>query len=126
MKLPAYARLLITLAAVGVIVGLSVTPGDDPSADGVFVWLVVVTPPTLQKIMHMVAYAGLAILWMWTFETFPSRRLGIALSLTITVAIGAILEWYQTMVPGRFGSLMDIVLDALGALLGILVAVFIF
>lgn len=123
MSLPIYARLLITLAVTGVIVLLSITPGDQQIDDNVFVWLVVITPTTLQKILHVVAYGGLAFLWAWTFHMALPRIGQMVLSLTLTIATGAALEWYQTTVPGRFGTLMDIVLNAAGAALGILAAI---
>jgi VanZ family protein len=40
----------------------------------------------------------------------------------ITVGFGAVVEWCQTRVPGRIGSLADVLLNAAGAALGLLVA----
>jgi VanZ family protein len=41
------------------------------------------------------------------------------------VAFGAVMEWCQTKVPGRYGTAFDVALDAAGAALGLLAAVFI-
>lgn len=116
-------RLLLTVALTGLIVALSVVPAHAKPGDSVFVWLAATTPPTIQKLMHLAAYSVLAFLWMWTLDEVLSRTPRIALALLLSVALGASLEWYQTMVPGRFGSVMDVVLNSIGSALGILAAV---
>ena len=99
-------------------------PGRAKAGGSVFVWLVEATPAPLQKLMHAVAYATLALLLMWTFEIIDSIPVRIALTFTITVGIGAALEWHQTSVPGRFGTLTDAMLNAVGAIIGLIAAVF--
>ena len=46
----------------------------------------------------------------------------VSLSLIGTVGIGAVLEWFQTRVPGRYGTIIDILLNLIGACLGLLAA----
>lgn len=46
-----------------------------------------------------------------------ARRLGVALALTLAWAV--LDELHQTTVPGRFGSLTDMLLNALGAVLAL-------
>ena len=46
------------------------------------------------------------------------------IALIIAVAFGAVMEWCQTKVPGRYGTVYDVVLNTAGAVLGLLVAVF--
>lgn len=104
------------------IVTVSVAPGHARPGDSVFVWLVAATPAPLQKLLHVVAYAVLASLWMWTLDKISSNPIRIATALAITVLTGAVLEWYQTSVPGRFGTLTDVVFNAGGAILGVIVA----
>ena len=115
-------RLLITLLFVALIVALSVAPGNREAGDSLFVWLVATTATPLQKFLHVAIYAGLAILWVWTLEAIESRALRIALALLLTIGLGAVLEWYQTKVPGRFGSIADVFLNAVGALVGLVAA----
>ena len=122
MNLPVAVRLIATLMLIAVIVTLSVVPGRVQSGDSAFVRLVAMTPAPLQKLMHTIAYAGLALLWMWTLESVESRIVRIALTLIATIGLGAVLEWHQTRVPGRFGTLFDVALNALGALLGLAMA----
>lgn len=123
MRVPLGLRWLITGAFVVLIVILSVTPGQATSGDTGFVWLVAVTPPPLQKLMHVVIYGMLAALWVWTLAKVKTTPLRLALAFVLTVGLGAILEWYQTQVPGRFGTLNDVLLNAVGAAAGLLVAV---
>jgi VanZ family protein len=110
---------------VGLVVILSVTPGRAQPGDSIFVWLVVNTPTPLQKLMHVAIYAALALLLMWSLEAIESRTARIALTFLLTVSIGAVLEWYQTFVPGRFGTIIDALLNAIGAVAGLLIGLLI-
>jgi VanZ family protein len=59
---------------------------------------------------------------MWTLASIESRLLRIALTIIATIGLGAILEWQQTRVPGRFGTVFDVALNAIGALIGLALA----
>ena len=115
-------RWLITIAFATLVVVLSVTPGRDQTDDSFFVWLVVNTPTLMQKLMHIAVYASLAFLLAWSLENIGPRPLRLVVALLLAVGLGAGLEWYQTSVPGRFGTLVDVLLNAGGALMGLLVA----
>jgi VanZ family protein len=45
------------------------------------------------------------------------------LVLVATVGLGAMFEWQQTRVPGRFGSVADALLNTLGAVAGLIAAI---
>jgi VanZ family protein len=122
ISFPPVLRWLITLAFVAVVVVLSITPGKDQAGDSVFVWLVVNTPTPLQKLMHFVIYAALVVLWAWTLEAIESRVLRFLLAFLLAVGLGSMLEWYQTKIPGRFGTIVDALLNVLGAIGGFLFA----
>ena len=122
LSIPLTYRWLITLAFVALIVALSVTPGKSEYGDTVFVWLVEHTPTLVQKAMHIGCYAALAALFAWSLESIESITGRLMLSLILALALGATLEWYQTKVPGRFGTIVDVVLNAIGAALGLLAA----
>ena len=96
---------------------LSLTPDRADPGGSAFVWLVHITPTMLQKTLHVVFYAGLTVLWVWTIRASMAVRLAAA--FCIAVAFGVLLEWLQVYVPGRFGSLMDIIVNAVGALIGV-------
>jgi len=119
-------RWLITIAFGILVVILSVTPGRDQTDDSIFVWLIVNTPTLLQKLLHIAVYASLAFLLAWSLENVDPRPLRLAIALVLAVCLGAGLEWYQTIVPGRFGTVLDVLLNAGGALLGLLLAMIFF
>jgi len=123
MYITVSVRWLITTAFAILVVIVSVTPGRDQAEDSIFVWLVVNTPTLMQKLMHIVVYASLAFLLAWSLESIGPRPLRLAIALLLAIGLGAGLEWYQTSVPGRFGTLLDVLLNAGGALLGLLVVV---
>ena len=120
---PAY-RLAITLVFVGVVIALSIAPGIERPGDSMFSWLVVNTATPIQKAMHVAVYALLAVLWMWTLDSVESRAIRVAVTLAVCVGLGAVLEWHQTQVPGRFGTVADVVLNVIGAILGLIAAFF--
>lgn len=115
-------RWIITLGFIAIVVVLTTTPDRGQPADSAFSWLITNTAPFMQKILHVVCYATMAGLWMWTLEALEPRMLRIAATLILSVGLGAGLELYQTQVPGRFGSLSDVLLNAAGAVAGLLFA----
>lgn len=76
-------------------------------AYGVWDWLV-------KKGAHFVAYGVLAGL---AYGALGKR--GWALGLAVVYAVSD--EWHQTFVPGRIGSLTDILIDTVGAVSSLLV-----
>ena len=124
LSIPVAYRWIVTLAFVAVIIGLSVTPGVERPDDTLFSWLYAITAPPVQKVLHVVTYAILATLWMWTLAGIESLPRRIAISFVLAVVLGVALEWYQTTVPGRYGSIIDILLNTVGILAGLVVAVF--
>ncbi|ACN15115.1 VanZ-like family protein [Desulforapulum autotrophicum HRM2] len=76
--------------------------------------------PNLQNLLHIPLYACLAFLW---FRSFSRLRVntakGVVLALFITILYGSLDEVHQTFVPGRYGGLIDIYLNTVGAVIGI-------
>ncbi len=118
---PFLGRLLFTLSFTALILILSVTPDQPMQGDSVFVWLVVTTPTLVQKTLHLVVYGALATLWIWTLVARASVWTSQIAAILVAIGFGAIREWCQTCLPGRFGSLYDVVLNGLGAFAGLLV-----
>ena len=114
---------MLTLAFVVVVVLLSVTPGQGRPDDSIFHWLVANTSTPVQKLMHVMSYGMLALLWMWTLADIESRLVRIVLTLLCSVGLGVALEWFQTQVPGRYGTLTDVLLNVAGTVIGIALAV---
>ena len=116
-------RLIITIGFMAGIFALSSIPGRAGSRDSIIVRFVATVPSPVPKIMHVLLYAGLAWLWFWTLADLPVQLHYRALSaFLVTVAFGAFNEWHQLHVPGRYGSLADVILNSAGAALGLLAA----
>ncbi len=72
--------------------------------------------PAIQNLLHIPAFAVLAVLWS---HALPKTARGAGVVLLMTGGYGAYDEWFQLGVPGRYGSLTDWALDLFGALVGI-------
>jgi VanZ family protein len=68
----------------------------------------------VDKIGHLIAYAGMAVLALVAFKSGISR----ALALFSAVSLGAALEWGQSFVPGRDMSMIDGIMNTLGVIAG--------
>ncbi len=117
-------RVIITLCFMALLTVASIIPGRVQPGDSVFVWLVAKTPTLLQKSLHVCLYATLAVLWTWTLNAIQSKSRRLVIAVTIAVCFGAAMEWFQTKVPGRYGTIVDVILNAAGALLGLVAAIF--
>ena len=102
------------------------TPDERESGDNVFRWLVANTLSALQNGLHVVFYGVLALLLVWALERTATGAVRMLIALLVAVTLGAGLEWYQLHVPGRFGSLGDILLNTLGAIVGLAVSLLLF
>ncbi len=131
-------RFLLPLSYMAGLLLLSSIPGDDRGTPVglVFQWLT----PQWQNLLHIPLYAGLATCWLWALGAWPERdrkvraepdrtagsaphrNARLATALLLTLAWAVVDESYQSTVPGRYGSLSDIALNAIGACLAILVA----
>lgn len=115
MPRPDTLRLLsfvLALAWMGTIFLLSSQPGGQ----------IEMGPPGFDKILHMGAYALLAMLILGALPLPPGGyRFGqVLLAAVIAAGYGLTDEWHQFYVPGRSMDGWDLVADAAGALLGAL------
>jgi VanZ family protein len=69
---------------------------------------------------HLLSYALLAWLWLRALRPTlsPPRLFWVAFAIAILYAVSD--EYHQTFVPGRDGNPADVLIDATGALLAIL------
>jgi hypothetical protein len=123
LSIPVAYRWIATLAFIGVIIALSVTPGVERPDDNLFSWLYINTSTPVQKALHIIAYAVLAGLWMWTLAGITSTPVRLAISFVLSLCLGVALEWYQTTVPGRYGTITDVILNTIGTIGGLILAV---
>ena len=101
-------------------------PGCPRPGDSVFLHLVAKTPALIQKILHFCLYGVLVMLLAWSLESIQSNTYRFVTAYIIAVVFGAVMEWCQTRVPGRFGTVYDVALNAAGAALGLLAAISLF
>jgi VanZ family protein len=47
----------------------------------------------------------------------------LAISVVLSLCLGGALEWYQTTVPGRYGTITDVILNTIGTIGGLILAV---
>ena len=118
-------QIVLTLCFMGLLMLLSVIPGHPRPGDSIFIRLVADIPTLLQKLLHIFLYGVLALLLVWTLDGVEPRAHRFLMALVIAVLFGAAMEWLQTKVPGRYGTVSDVILDAAGTALGILAAAFI-
>lgn len=119
-------RIIITLCFMALLLIASVIPGRAQPGDSVFIWMVAKTPTLLQKTLHVCLYAVLAMLWVWSLEAIQSKPQRMVIAIIVAVCFGAAMEWYQTKVPGRYGTIVDIGLNTAGAVVGLIAALFLF
>lgn len=80
--------------------------------------------PTVQNLLHLPAYCVLFLLGMLCLRN--STRAGFVVMLIVASASGAfggILECAQAFVPGRMGSILDVLLNFTGVGLGLLAVI---
>ena len=116
-------RIALTVCLMALVALLSLMPGNSASTGQGVGKLFARTPALFQKIMHVCLYALLALLLVWTLDPIQILTYRYLISFIISVGFGALMEWCQTTVPGRFGTVADVGLNAAGAVLGLLAAV---
>ena len=103
----------------------SLTPHEPGRARSVLGRTLDRTPTPVQKLLHVGLYGLLALLLVWSLGAISAFTPRLLTAFIITVGFGAVMEWCQTRVPGRVGSLADVLLNAAGAALGLLAAMLI-
>jgi VanZ family protein len=93
---------------------LSSIPGTE-SPDNAMEALLLWVSPSFQNLLHTPVYAGLTYSWFWAFLANNQRKkYSLFLAIFCSLIYAFFDEIYQTYMPGRYGSLTDLLLDALG------------
>lgn len=72
--------------------------------------------PNWQNLLHVPVYGGLALSWWWALETrLAEKKPRLIAAFILTMMYGLVDESWQLYIPGRYGSLTDLALNALGA-----------
>lgn len=77
--------------------------------------------PPLRKAAHMTEYAVLAMLFFLFFKMMdvPKRR-NYLISILLTFLYATSDEFHQLFVPGRSGSVKDVLIDSTGGVIAVL------
>ncbi len=114
--MPAWTKLynwFLTFLWMGVIYAFSSQPSDELPYLGLYDLLV-------KKGGHMLGYAILAWLFSRSWEGFNfSPRSVFLLAFFATVLYAISDEFHQSFVPGRHPSTVDVVIDTIGATIGL-------
>ena len=112
-------KIAFVASYMGLIAFLSLAPMDAGAKQLRFLAAVA---PDIQNLMHVPAYALLAVLWMQVLTQW-GRRDGDRVAATVCAAVGfgLVVELAQVFIPGRYASLTDGLVNTLGACLGVLV-----
>jgi VanZ like family len=107
----AAARAVAPLALMGLIFFLSAQPNLDT---GLGTWDTI-----LRKIVHAAEFGALALLWTWALA--PLIRRPVPLSVAITLLYAAADEYHQSFVATRHGTPTDLIFDAAGVAIALVV-----
>jgi VanZ family protein len=102
-EFPAAFRIVCLVLACVLVAQVLVT-GNDPGNADLF-------PPPWDKLVHVCFYATVAGLLLLANDLRAPAAV-----FAVTVAVGVVDELVQTQVPTRHADLLDLAMDALGAL----------
>ena len=90
----------------------------DPTASEKAVW---VGHLLLRKLGHLSEYGCLAVLWAIGLRKTSgwSRRRVLMMALIFSVGYAGFDEWHQTFTLERSGTIQDVIIDGIGALIGL-------
>ncbi len=116
--IPNYLPTIIVLTA---ICYLSLAPDPLPDSKGFFHFY------GSDKVVHCIMYLALTFTFCFDYirhrrDTVSYKNLWLATALIIAIAIGSVIEILQAyMALGRSGDILDLVADAIGAVIGIII-----
>ena len=77
----------------------------------------------VRKLAHVAIYAVLGAGLFVCYESWlGAQKLNWLWSMVIGIVYAATDEWHQSTVPGRTGSMEDVLIDGAGVIVGVLVA----
>ena len=110
--------MALPLVLMAVIFALSSIPGRGQDRTLQFL---VDLDPQLQNLLHVPLFGLLQVLWLRALaKTGMASRCVVSTGLLICLAYGVFDEVHQMFVPGRYPSLLDVLLNFTGIVLGTL------
>lgn len=112
-------RVLLPFAYMAGVFFISSIPDrsriDEPAVQISWDWL----PELLQNALHVPLFGALALLWGWSLSAWNAcARVETALVIAIAGSYAVLDELHQATVPGRQGTLQDVLLDLVGVITG--------
>ena len=71
----------------------------------------------IRKLAHVTEYAVLGSLWYRAFARRQPPKVAVALAVSLSAAWAFVDEAFQTLIPSRTASVLDVGIDAAGAVL---------
>jgi VanZ family protein len=109
--------------SVGLLEGTLISGGSDFSAADSTVQLAVdwLLNMYIRKAAHMFLFFVLTLLvWLALTRILRQRPKRAAAAAVLGIALAALDEYHQTLVPGRSGELRDVLVDSAGVLIALL------
>ncbi|MEM6343974.1 MAG: VanZ family protein [Bacteroidota bacterium] len=78
----------------------------------------------VRKAAHMTEYFILFLLFFRLISTIKPFKTSLVTAFLFTVAYAATDEFHQIFIPGRLGTIFDVGIDSLGALIALLLCVY--
>ena len=75
--------------------------------------------PNLQNLLHIPLFALLSFLWARSLKNRSVRNILLS-AAAITILFGCFDEFHQMFVPGRYAGIIDILLNTVGAITGVI------
>lgn len=111
-------RVLAPIAYMGLIFILSSIPGNSSDPDTLLEQSLIWITPNLQNLLHIPLFFGLALTWIYSLNNIIKNHLLVLVTASfLSTVYGLLDEIHQTQIPGRYGSISDLALDTLGAIL---------
>ena len=109
MKIKSYRKLLIIYGIL--ILSVSSIPGNSIPRFVLLSW---------DKLFHIIEYSILGFL---SVRSFDSKSIKNMINISIICLCFAVFdEIWQSFVPGRFSSALDVIADGIGIIIGIIFA----
>ncbi len=105
MKIRYYRKLLITYGIL--ILSISSIPGDSIPRFVLLSW---------DKLIHIIEYSFLGFLSVSSIDNKSKNKIIIACLFCLFFAI--LDEIWQSFIPGRFSSVLDVIADGIGIIIG--------
>lgn len=108
-------RFFLPLLYMTVLFAFSSVPASEKPTASLQSMLSILSP-FIQNFLHMPAFGVLAVSWYWALQAlYRETKFNLKWAFILTAMYAVFDEWHQFYVSGRSASLMDVLLDFVGA-----------